>query len=146
MTIDGSASRRRQGRPQVVAVKGIDFEHPVEGDPVLLLDSQRMMIRRLKLDVRAMPTVARAQLAFQLQRIGVAGEAIGEPGEPRSEMTLVADVKSIQIDVEVLLREHRPNSVAEVLIGRADDRKQQNTANEEILAVENAEILCQHVV
>ena len=58
-----------------MAADRVELENSVERNAVLLLERE-WVLRLLKLDQRAHPIVARMNLAFEIQRVGIVAQSV----------------------------------------------------------------------
>jgi hypothetical protein len=64
-------------------VQSVDLQQAVECDAIALLDGERV-IGRLQLEIRTLAAGLRMKPAFEVERVRVSGQAVGEPPEPRT--------------------------------------------------------------
>lgn len=126
-----------------VAVVAQDFRQPIDRDAVMLVDGEAVvrvhdkergaLAAGLGVDPDALRL--RAEIGFEL---------VAQPAAPRPPVGKVAIVEAVEIAFEILARERRPATEAE-LLRQAMHGNFEHGADHEIFAAEDAEILRQEI-
>ena len=126
-----------------MTIFSVEFEQPLRADTVLLRNRQ-FVILIVKADHRPLPPQSRMDPAALIDRLRKALEAIREPAPPRSHVAIFSVVEAVDVAVEILAREGGPDAVAE-FFGHAVDGDAEDAADEEMFAVDHAEIFRQKI-
>lgn len=126
-----------------MSIFGVEFEQSLRGDAVLL-GAPQVMIVVVQTNRRPLPSQLRVDPAALVDCLGKAFEAVSEPAPPWPHIAVFAVVEALDIAVEILAREGRPDAVAK-FFGHAVDGNVEDAADEEMLTADHAEIFGQEI-
>ena len=120
----------------------VDLLKPLNRDSVAVVGRERML-GFLEFEPRSRPCVSEVCHDLETKGVRVAGNPNGEPAEEWAHMRLVGIVEDLAVALEIGLADRAPSAPREGL-RLADDRNFEAPSDEEVFAVDGAEVGCEN--